>query len=224
MSRSLLQTILKEDQMQSVQGEMIAVHVYDACGEAHGRDAFRWVLNLEGAIDLTVVTDTKGVVDMQQNASMLRGSMANFRALPMATATLDEEAIVRAMEWHDKLADIDKEIQGLSMVIVECLVINRPIGGTSEVALPRSDDIKHYTLIITGCPPHGTEEQDNTVSELVRKAPKEILGESADFLVLPPGLDDLQDPKKTYSIHWDKLARLRKVYDPDLRFKALVTL
>ncbi|CAN9439336.1 unnamed protein product [Alternaria alternata] len=164
------------------------------------------------------------VVDMQQNASMLRGSMANFRALPMATATIDEEAIVRAMEWHDKLADIDKEIQGLSMVIVECLVINRPIGGTSEVALPRSDDIKHYTLIITGCPPHGTEEQDNTVSELVRKAPKEILGESADFLVLPPGLDNLQDPKKTYSIHWDKLARLRKVYDPDLRFKALVTL
>lgn len=66
MQRSLLRTILEEHQMQSVQSNMLAVHVYDACGEVHGRDAFRWALDLEGAIDLTSVTDTKGVVDMQR--------------------------------------------------------------------------------------------------------------------------------------------------------------
>lgn len=145
--------------------------------------------------------------------------MANFRALPMATVTLDEESIVRAMEWHDKLAAIDKDIQGLTMVIIECLVLvsdqtivqlsfsmtdlnsqSRPIGGTSEVALPRPDDLKHYVLVITGCPPSGTEEQDNKVSELVLNAPTDILGESQDFLVLPPGLDNLQDPKKVSAV------------------------
>ena len=73
--------------------------------------------------------------------------MANFRALPMATATIDEEAIVRAMEWHDKLADIDKEIQGLSMVIVECLVIVR-IERTVHLCCAKSDMFPRTDLLV----------------------------------------------------------------------------
>lgn len=62
----LMRTILSEKDLQSVQGDMIAIHVYDALGESHGREVFRWALEIPGAIDRTSVVNMKGVVDMQR--------------------------------------------------------------------------------------------------------------------------------------------------------------
>jgi hypothetical protein len=62
----MLSKLLDEDQLRSVTGDMLGVHVFDGCGEAHGREAFKWALEMPGAVDLTTVTDMKGVVDMQR--------------------------------------------------------------------------------------------------------------------------------------------------------------
>ncbi|KAM5377878.1 hypothetical protein ACJZ2D_004782 [Fusarium nematophilum] len=217
----LLPTILDEHQLQSVNGDMVALHVYDGCGESHGREVFHWALQMPGAIDRTVVTDMKGIVDMQHNVTTLRSTMSTFRALPLGLADLDEDTIVRTIEWHDEIRNVDAGIQSVTMTVIELLVFSAPIGGQSEVAWPRPLDARHYILLLTGCPTGGSEEQEEKARQLILNAPKEIL-QGREFVVLPPGLDDLQDPKKSYSQHWDKLVELRKRYDPDLKFKAIV--
>ncbi|KAH6868918.1 hypothetical protein B0T10DRAFT_501968, partial [Thelonectria olida] len=188
----MLSKILDEDQLRSVAGDMVALHVFDGCGEAHGREVFKWALDMTGAIDLTTVTDMKGVVDMQHNVATLRGTMTNFRALPLAVADLDVDTIVRTIEWHDSVRDVDPQIHELTMTVLELLVFSPPIGGISEVAWPRPLDTKHYLLIITGCPANGTDEQEAKARDLILNAPQEIL-KDRDFVVMPPGLDDLQD-------------------------------
>lgn len=218
---ALLPTVLPEGQLQSVKGDMLALHAYDACGEYHGRQAFHWALNMPGAIDLTTVTNMKGVVDMQRNVAMLRGVMSHFRAVPMATTDLDEATIVRAIEWHDIIESVDRDIHNNTMLILEFLVLSDPIGGVARVAFPRPLGLKHYLLVLTGCPADGTEEQEQKVTELVLDAPKAILG-SREHIILPPGIDELQDPRKSYAATWDKLVDLRRKFDPELKFKALV--
>lgn len=69
----MLTKILNEEQLRSVKGDMVAIHVFDGCGEVHGREAFKWALEMPGAIDLTTVTDMKGVVDMQRLFFLLAG-------------------------------------------------------------------------------------------------------------------------------------------------------
>lgn len=60
----LLPTIL--DKKEQVNEDIVALHVYDALGEKHGREMFQWALEKEGAIDRTTVTNMKGIVNMQR--------------------------------------------------------------------------------------------------------------------------------------------------------------
>ncbi|KAE8372282.1 hypothetical protein BDV26DRAFT_286079 [Aspergillus bertholletiae] len=215
VQRQLLHAILDESDLHSVNGDMIALHVYDACGESHGRAAFAWALEIPGAIDRTIVADTKGIVDMQQNVTSLRGTFKSFDAIPMATAQVDEETILRAMEWQDKIKAIDKDIHGRTMVLFEFLVL-------AEVAWPRRLDDKHYILIITGCPADETAEQERTALKIAVNAPGEVFGEFEHYSILPAGISEFHDPKKAYGTHWERLVKLRKKYDPELKFKAII--
>jgi hypothetical protein len=43
---------------------MIVVQAFDANGEKHGRERFKWALELEGAMDMTEIKNLKGVADM----------------------------------------------------------------------------------------------------------------------------------------------------------------
>lgn len=48
--------------------------------------------------------------------------MTNFRALPLAMVDLDEDTIVRTIEWHDRVRGVDPQIHGLTMTVLELLV------------------------------------------------------------------------------------------------------
>lgn len=57
--KSLLETI-------STAQNVLVVHAYDANGEEHGRKAFKWALDIPGAIDQTDITDMEGVTKLQR--------------------------------------------------------------------------------------------------------------------------------------------------------------
>lgn len=65
VQQHLLPAVLETDQLSAFTGDVIVLQVYDACGENHGREAFRWALEMPGAIDKTRVGDIKSVLDMQ---------------------------------------------------------------------------------------------------------------------------------------------------------------
>ncbi|KZL73713.1 FAD binding domain-containing protein [Colletotrichum tofieldiae] len=119
MPKQLLFTVLEEVEPDAE--DSIVLHVYDALGEKHGRDIFKWVLQMPGAIDRTTVTNMKGILNMQRNVAGLRGTMKTLYA-PMAVADLDQDAITRAVEFYDKIGEWDKSIQMLSSVIFEFLI------------------------------------------------------------------------------------------------------
>jgi hypothetical protein len=49
----------------NIDSDMLVIHAYDANGEAHGRESFRWALSIPGAIDQTRVTTFAGVIQLQ---------------------------------------------------------------------------------------------------------------------------------------------------------------
>jgi hypothetical protein len=44
---------------------MLVVHAFDSNGEEHGRQRFKWALEMEGAMDMTETKNLRGVADMQ---------------------------------------------------------------------------------------------------------------------------------------------------------------
>ncbi|TKW54613.1 hypothetical protein CTA1_3427 [Colletotrichum tanaceti] len=196
-------------------------HVYDALGEKHGRDVFRWLLQMPGAIDRTRVTNMKGVLEMQRNAADLRGTMRLFYA-PMAVADMDQGVITRAVEFYDNIGRLDESIQAMSAVMFEFLTFRSPIGGTAEVAWPRSNGLNHLLLFIFGGPGDGPQEQEKMLRQLSEDAPRHVLGSKAgDAEINPAGLEpDDHDVKGVYREHYEKLVDLRRRYDPDNRFKS----
>lgn len=63
LPRILLPTVLDDENPGT--DDIVVLYVYDALGEVHGRNAFRWALEKPGAIDQTKVANMRGVVNMQ---------------------------------------------------------------------------------------------------------------------------------------------------------------
>jgi hypothetical protein len=60
--------LMRKEIIQAMGGkdDMIVVHVYDALGEAHGRDAFAWALNMPNVLDRTSTKNLRAVSEMQR--------------------------------------------------------------------------------------------------------------------------------------------------------------
>ena len=61
--------IMKKELLQAVgaTSDMLVLHAFDAEGEEHGRSAaaFKWALDIPGAVDSTTVMNLRGVADLQ---------------------------------------------------------------------------------------------------------------------------------------------------------------
>ncbi|KAH9895437.1 hypothetical protein F4778DRAFT_272429 [Xylariomycetidae sp. FL2044] len=221
--RMLLPIILEKPENDKDAEDMFILHVYDALGEEHGRKAFSWALDKSGTIDRTTITTMKGVVDMQANAAMMRGTM-KFEYAPMCLEHISANDIVKTIEWHDGLGAVDPEIQERSMFVFEMLINRPPLGDYSDCAWPRRPHFNHLLLLIGSSPRDGPPEQGQTLRRLVGEAPVQILGEAkaASAAPNPAGLEPDFDASKVFGEHYEKLVMLRKKYDPQGRFKALI--
>lgn len=65
--------LMRKEIIQAMGGkvDMIVVHVFDALGEAHGREAFAWTLNMPGALDRTSTRNHRAVAEMQPELKSL---------------------------------------------------------------------------------------------------------------------------------------------------------
>ncbi|KAK1634119.1 FAD binding domain-containing protein [Colletotrichum phormii] len=218
MPKQLLHTVLENPEPDV--GDSVIFHLYDALGEKHGRATFRWVLEKPGAIDRTRVTNMKGIIDMQRNANVMRGTMKTLYA-PMAVADLDRSTITRAIEFYDNIAKLDQSVHDMSTVIFEFLLLRPPIGGTAEVAWPRSNTLNHLLLFIISCPGNGSDEQEKIIRQISNDAPGQVLGAETQAEVNPAGLEpSYHDVKGVYRDHFEKLVELRRRYDPKKRFQS----
>ncbi|OBR06962.1 FAD binding domain-containing protein [Colletotrichum higginsianum IMI 349063] len=194
LPKKLLATVLESDEPGAE--DSVVFHVYDALGEKHGRDVFQWLLQMPGAIDRTRVTNMKGTLETQRNAAALRGTMRTLYA-PMAVADMDQRVITRAIEFYYKIRQLDESTHIMSAVIFEFLSFRSTIGGTSEVAWPRSNGLNHLLLFIFSGPGDGPQGQEKILRQLSEDAPRHVLGSKAgDAEINPAGLEpDYHDVK-----------------------------
>ncbi|KXH58351.1 hypothetical protein CSAL01_06526 [Colletotrichum salicis] len=140
---------------------------------------------------------------------------------PMAVADLDCSTITRAIEFYDNIAKLDQSIHDMSTVIFEFLLLRPPIGGTAEVAWPRSNTLNHLLLFIISCPGNGSDEQEKIIRQISNDVPGQVLSAETQAEVNPAGLEpSYHDVKGVYRDHFEKLVELRRRYDPKKRFQS----
>ncbi|GKZ57719.1 hypothetical protein AnigIFM49718_003053 [Aspergillus niger] len=188
--------------------DMLVLHAFDACGEAHGRTNFQWALNIPGSID-------------QTKAHIVKGTMKQFWS-PLLLQEISKETIINAVQWSENIGKLDESLGDCTYLIFEPLSSRDPDGGVSSCAWPRPPGTKHILLLGTGCPSDAGREQENLARELAIKAGSTVLGEDADLNYLPNGFEDFHDAEKIWGPHFAKLQALRRQYDPMSRFKAAV--
>jgi hypothetical protein len=79
------------------------MNAFDAFGEAHGRDTFAPVLNIEGVIDMTKVTEMSGFSNLQAPAEFMK-STKRVWFNPLALGRLTEEFVLKSFDWQRRMA------------------------------------------------------------------------------------------------------------------------
>ncbi|KAL2834698.1 FAD binding domain-containing protein [Aspergillus pseudoustus] len=214
--------VLKKKLLESlgtVHSDMLVIHALDANGEAHGRESFRWALDIPGAIDQTSITTLAGVAKLQDKIRTVKGTMNQIFA-PLLLEDMPRETIINAVKWVESLAEIDKSVADCTYLIFELLGSRDPAGTNASVAYPRPPRAKHLLLLGPGCPSDAGPDKEKLVRELAINAPSRVLGDDAELHFMPNGYEEYLDPAKIWGVHFDKLRELRRKYDPQGRFKA----
>ncbi|OGM48992.1 hypothetical protein ABOM_003141 [Aspergillus bombycis] len=201
--------------------DMLVIHTFDANGEEHGRKAFRWALDIPGAIDQTKITTLAGVANLQEKVCIVKGSMKQFWQ-PLLVQEISKETVIKAIKWFEEIHKIDGSLGDCTYLIFELLCSRDLAGGSSSSAWPRPKGGKHILLIGAGCPADAGPSKEKLARDLAIEAPSKLLENSTDVHVLPNGFEDYHDPTKIWGPHVAKLQSLRVQYDPRGRFKGAV--
>ncbi|GKZ35785.1 hypothetical protein AbraIFM66950_006580 [Aspergillus brasiliensis] len=215
--------VVKKRLLESIgaNSDMLVIHAFDACGEAHGRANFRWALDIPGSIDQTKVTSLAGVAELQDKAHIVKGTMKQFWS-PLLLQDISKETILNAVQWSENIGKQDKSLGDCTYLIFELLSSRDPAGGVSSCAWPRPKGTKHILLLGTGCPSEAGNDQEHLARGLAINAGFSVLGKDADLHYLPNGVEDFHDVERIWGPHFAKLQDLRKQYDPLNRFKAAI--
>ncbi|OJJ06521.1 hypothetical protein ASPVEDRAFT_45890 [Aspergillus versicolor CBS 583.65] len=217
--------VLKEKVLKSIapeaKSDMMVIHAFDANGEAHGRESFKWALDIPGAIDQTKMSTLAGVADLQKTVSSVKQTMAQYWA-PFVLPDITKEVVIKSVKWVEAIKDIDEAVADSTYLIFEVFCTRDPPGPISEVAWPRPAGSKHILLFGPGCPAAEIQEKAALARQLATEIPTAVLGSDEEVYILPNGAEDYHDPRKIWGQHFDKLQTVRKRYDPQCRFRAPV--
>ncbi|KAB8259403.1 FAD-binding domain-containing protein [Aspergillus pseudonomiae] len=201
--------------------DMLVIHSFDANGEEHGRKAFRWALDIPGAIDQTKITTLAGVANLQDKAGIVKGTMKQFWQ-PLLLQEIRKETVTKAIKWFEEVQKVDESFGDCTYLIFELLSSRDPAAGSASSAWPRPKGAKHILLLGTGCPADAGPSKEKLARDLAIEAPSNVLESSTDVHVLPNGIEDYHAPTKIWGPHVAKLQSLRVRYDPRRRFKGAV--
>ncbi|KAL2823245.1 hypothetical protein BDW59DRAFT_180716 [Aspergillus cavernicola] len=221
---TMLIYVVKKRVLESLGAEpdMLLIHVFDAHGETHGRETFRWALDIPGAVDRTKVTSLMGVVGLQDKVDAVKGSMKQFWA-PFSIPVLSRETIIRAVRWSDGIQRLDESLGDCTYLILELFASRDPAGSVSDSAYPRPAGMKHLLILGTGCPSDAGLDKEKLAHDLAAQATSHILGKDEEPHYLPSGQEDFYDPQKIWGPHFPRLQSIRRRYDPRKRFKGAVS-
>ncbi|OAP57207.1 hypothetical protein AYL99_07945 [Fonsecaea erecta] len=213
--------------------DLLIVQAFDALGLEHGRSekAFKWALEIPGAVDMTRVTNLRGVSEMHEQVTSLKGRFKTFWQ-PLTVPTLTEETILNAVSWFDRVGAAGGSIANSVQLVFECLCTRDSSSGpSSSSSWPRPRGMKNTIICAAGCDASSEETSDDTdelatARQLCLDAPGMILhhGGLETVRYAPNGLEEYHDLKSVFAEHLPKLLALKKLYDPRNKLKGPINL
>ncbi|KIW87500.1 uncharacterized protein Z519_11823 [Cladophialophora bantiana CBS 173.52] len=214
------------------------VGAFDSLGEEHGRSegGFKWALTIPAALDMTKVTNLRGVSRM--HVTSVKGRFKIYWQ-PLAITTLTEKTILNAVSWFDRVgAASGGAIAKSAQLVFECLCTRDSASGPSGSAWPRPKGMKNTIICAAGCDADaagkGTEEEhdndDDDVAaarRLCLDAPGMILGQQEGgepVRYAPNALEEYHGLKDVFAEHLPNLLALNKHYDPRNKLKGPINL
>ena len=230
----------------------IAIMMYDAHGEAHGRsEAFKWAYELPGVHE--VAAGEMSLRQIHAIAETFRDYQGNnmFWLSAPLIAEVDEKLIERAWDWYGESIQLYEGLGVGSTVLLEFMQEVHPLflitaqdhnanrlqdaynssGGRGTTAWPHGGVTKktgrrHVMQLVLGCRPDGAPANiGDIVTKQFQKAAKQIAGPGKDTGEYRIGfLHEWNDLKEIYAENWDKLREVKMAFDPKNRFNKGVDL
>ncbi|KAF2497449.1 FAD binding domain-containing protein [Lophium mytilinum] len=199
----------------------VALLVYDAHGEEHGRSeaGFKWALEIEGATDTTKLMSLREISQTGDNLDALRG-LTNQMMTAITIPELDEAMIYRTWNWFDELLAAEPALSAGTFVLVE--LMQRPAFNSNksgeDTAWPRPSN-RHIMQLGCGglksCSPNVHAKAVKGLAD----AQTTICPESKASDVMPRDFEVFHDPKAMFGANWEKLVKVKKAVDPKGRLR-----
>ncbi|KIW63905.1 hypothetical protein PV04_08871 [Phialophora macrospora] len=157
--------------------DLLIVQAFDALGEEHGRSehGFKWALDIPGSMDMTKVTDLRGVSMMQEQVASLKGAFKTFWQ-PLTVGPLDQSIILNAVSWFDRVVSSGGSISPSAQLVFECLCTRASSSGAHSSAWPRPPGMTNTIICAAGCvAAEGTDNELEKARRLCLEAPGLIL-------------------------------------------------
>lgn len=197
----------------------VAVMMYDAHGEVHGRSAegFKWAMDIEGAMAMTDTLPLKDVNALADDLGEVKGQ-ANAYFSAITVPKLTEGMLLGAWDWMDKLLAMDPAIAEVplgTVVLIEVMqkAAFQSMDSPKDAAWPRTRN--RHVLQLGAAGPRGRPELEGVVVKALEDAAGEIVGDghrSGDFL--PNFLNGFNDVRAISGGNWERLVEVKKTFDP----------
>ncbi|KAF1983616.1 FAD-binding domain-containing protein [Aulographum hederae CBS 113979] len=211
-------------QEMGAEGDMLVVHAFDALGEAHGREAFGWVLEMQGVVDRTGVMNLRGVAGLQSAIGQFKNTTLSYWSpLALPPLTLTPSLLQRAITWYTTLPP---SLHASTTLLFELFCTRASLSGRAASGWPRPEGFRHVLLLGTGCEVGAGEAVVGEAVRRVREGAGEVFGgdgEGKGVGVVPNAVEEFHDIEGIFQEHYPKLKELKRMYDPGNRLKGLMT-
>jgi Berberine and berberine like len=196
----------------------IAVLIYDANGEEHGKSeqGFKWAMEIKEAMVLTETMSYPKVNALGDDIADAMGQ-ANSYFSGIMVPKVDEKLMLKAWKWMDKLLEKEPVIAEVplgTVVLIELMqkASFESLESASDAAWPHTRN--RHVVQLGPSAPRNRPELEEVVLQALADAPKEIVGEAHDEAnFIPNFVNSFNDPRKIYGENYGRLVELKKRYD-----------
>ncbi|KAF2116760.1 cysteine desulfurase [Lophiotrema nucula] len=202
--------------------------IYDAHGEEHGRETFKWALDIPGATDTTAGMSYRQVNQLSGECSLpcaIRGQTNQmFTAVVIPKVT--EDLVNRTWNWYDQTLADEPRLNAGTIVLIEIMQKEafHSSGGRTSTAWPRADG-RHILQIGSGSlAKNNTPEIHRKGVDALAECGKAILDDYSVKNCLPRDFEEFHDPVQMFGENVDKLREIKKRVDPNGRLQGAYTI
>ncbi|THV67637.1 FAD binding domain-containing protein [Aureobasidium pullulans] len=198
----------------------LAIWLFDTGGEEHGREVFKWALEIKGAVDLTKVMNLREVNIYGDSVIAAKGVCSANMSNPTVVGTdMTADLILRAWEWLETTIALEPTKLNIgTFVLLELFqkAVFRSADDSSECAWPHTQN-QHLLQLGVGRPDEGDypTKLDEKALDMLKNAGPMIVGDkfsSADYFV--NFLQPWNDYRAVYGDNYERLQAVKKRYDP----------